>query len=74
MSDKQDDVIDAPAAARLLRLGRNSLYDACTRGEIPHQRIGKVLRFSRTALLQWLAGELRFVPCGRSQVALKRRQ
>jgi excisionase family DNA binding protein len=52
-----DDVIDAPAAARLLKVGRNALYDAVARGEIPHRRIGKLLRFSRSGLLRWLEGE-----------------
>ena len=73
-SAERDDVLEAPEAAQLLHLGRNALYDACARGEIPHQRIGKVLRFSRAALMKWLAGELRFTPCGRSQVARKGRQ
>jgi excisionase family DNA binding protein len=49
-----DDVLDARGAAALLGLGRNGLYDACARGEIPHRRIGKQLRFSRAALLAWL--------------------
>lgn len=43
-------------AAALLQLGRNAVYDGCTRGEIPHRRIGKLIRLSRAALLRWLEG------------------
>lgn len=51
-----DDVIDVPGAMALLKLGRSAVYDACGRGEIPHRRIGKHIRFSRAALLRWLEG------------------
>jgi excisionase family DNA binding protein len=51
-----EDVLDAREAMALLRLGRNALYDACGRNEIPHWRIGKLLRFSRSALLARLGG------------------
>lgn len=53
-----DDVLDVPAAARLLGVGRDAIYMGCARLEIPHRRVGRVLRFSRAALLRWLAGEL----------------
>lgn len=49
-----DDVLDVPGAMALLRLGRSAVYDGCARGEIPHRRIGKHIRFSRRALLAWL--------------------
>jgi excisionase family DNA binding protein len=50
----ESDVLTASEAASLLRVGRNALYDGCARGEIPHRRVGRLLRFSRTALLAWL--------------------
>lgn len=49
-----DDVLDVEGACDLLHLGRNALYDACGRGALPHRRIGKLIRFSRAALLRWL--------------------
>jgi excisionase family DNA binding protein len=55
-----DDVLDVPGAMELLKMGRNAVYDACGRNEIPHRRIGKLLRFSRAALLRWLEGEFTF--------------
>lgn len=51
-----EDVLDVQGAMALLKLGRNAVYDGCTRGEIPHRRIGKCIRFSRAALLRWLEG------------------
>ncbi len=52
----EDDVLDVAGAMALLKLGRNAVYDGCARNEIPHWRIGKLLRFSRTALLARLGG------------------
>ena len=54
----QDDVLDVAGAARLLGVGRDAIYVACARLEIPHRRVGRVLRFSRTALLRWLDSQL----------------
>ena len=60
-----DDVMTVREAAKLLRIGRNALYDSCARNEIAHRRIGKLIRFSRPVLVAW------FASCGRSQGALK---
>ena len=49
-----DDVITVAEAARLLRVGRNALYDAIGRGEIPHLRVGKLIRLSRQAVMRSL--------------------
>jgi excisionase family DNA binding protein len=51
-----DDVLDVRSAAALLGVGRNTLYEAAARGQVPHRRVGRLLRFSRQALLSWLAG------------------
>ena len=34
--------------------GRNAVYDAIGRGDVPHRRIGKTIRLSRAALVRWL--------------------
>jgi excisionase family DNA binding protein len=39
---------------KFLQLGRNAVYDAIGRGEIPHRRIGRAIRLSRAALVRWL--------------------
>ena len=48
------DVLTVDEAAVFLRIGRNALYDAIGRGDVPHRRIGKTIRLSRAALVQWL--------------------
>ena len=48
------DVMTVEEAAVFLRIGRNALYDAIGRGDVPHRRIGKTIRLSRSALVQWL--------------------
>jgi excisionase family DNA binding protein len=48
------DVMTVDEAAAFLRIGRNALYDAIGRGDVPHRRSGKTIRLSRSALAQWL--------------------
>jgi excisionase family DNA binding protein len=47
-------VLTVEEAAKLLRVGRNALYDAIGRGDIPHRRVGRKIRLSRIALMRWL--------------------
>lgn len=49
------DVLDVPQVADLLSLGRNKVYDLVARNAIPHRRLGKQIRFSRAALITWIA-------------------
>jgi excisionase family DNA binding protein len=50
-----DDVIDVPAVARLLHVGRNTVYALVSSNKIPHRRLGKQIRFHRGAIMRWLA-------------------
>jgi excisionase family DNA binding protein len=47
-------VLDVEETARLLRVGRNTVYELVGKNEIPHRRLGKQIRFSRDALMSWL--------------------
>jgi len=49
-------VLDVEETARMLRVGRNTIYELVGRNEIPHRRLGKQIRFSRYALMSWLGG------------------
>ena len=49
-----DAVLDVEDVARLLRVGRNTIYELVGRNEIPHRRLGKQIRFSRAAIMRWL--------------------
>jgi excisionase family DNA binding protein len=48
------EVLNVDQVAELLGLGRNTVYEAAGRGEIPHRRIGRRLIFSRAAVMEWL--------------------
>lgn len=50
-----DDVLDVPEVARLLRVGRNTVYALVARNHIPHRRLGKTIRFSRASVMSWLS-------------------
>lgn len=47
------DVLDVDEVASLLKIGRNAVYESVGRGELPHRRIGKQIRFSRQAIMRW---------------------
>ncbi len=53
-NDTTPDVLTVDEAAALLRVSRDSVYEAASRGELPHRRIGRRVLFSRAALLDWL--------------------
>jgi len=48
------EILTAREAAEFLRIGRNQLYDLAGRGTIPCRRLGRSLRFSRSALIRWM--------------------
>lgn len=55
-----DNVTDLPLvltveeAARVLRIGRSSAYEAARTGELPTVRIGRILRVPRSAIEEML--------------------
>ena len=53
-------VLTVDEAAAILRVDRKSIYESIRRGELPGVvRVGRVIRISRTALVQRLAGQVR---------------
>ena len=52
---RKEEILTVAEAAAFLRIGRNQLYDAIGRGEVPHRRVGKSIRLSRTALIEWFS-------------------
>jgi excisionase family DNA binding protein len=49
-------VMTVEEAAEILRISRNSAYEAVKRGEIPSIRIGRLLRVPRAVILK-MVGE-----------------
>jgi excisionase family DNA binding protein len=52
---KGSDVLTAEEVAEFLGLDRKTVYEYAGRGEIPCQRLGKRMLFSRAALVAWLS-------------------
>lgn len=48
------EVLDVDEAAALLRIHRDTLYNEVAGNRVPHRRLGKLIRFSRSALIRWL--------------------
>ena len=57
LAKEGSDVLTADEVAELLRLDRKTVYDTRRRGVIPHQRFGKRMLFSRSAIVSWWACE-----------------
>ena len=56
--DTEVQILTVPEAAKLLRVNRNTLYDAIKRGEVPGvQRVGRSIRICRVTVLRWFRGE-----------------
>ena len=47
-------LLTVPETARLLRIGRNTVYELVARGELPAVRLGRVIRIPRHRLLAWI--------------------
>lgn len=50
------DVLTPAQAAELLQVGEDELIELADAGSVPGRRIGEQWRFSRPALIAWLAG------------------
>jgi excisionase family DNA binding protein len=51
------EVLNAEEAAEFLGVNPYTIRQKARLGEMPGRKVGKEWRFSRQALLQWLAGE-----------------
>ncbi len=52
-------VLTVAEVAELLRVNRNTVYELFQRKEIPGGRkVGRCIRFSRDAVVQWLQGNV----------------
>ena len=53
-SQIQKEVLSADEVAAWFGVDRKSVYNAISRGDIPHQRLGRRVLFHRNALVAWL--------------------
>lgn len=59
MTDLAQKVLTVPEAAKLLRIGTRSYYQAAQRGEVPAVKVGRRIVVPGAALERFLAGEKR---------------
>lgn len=52
----EQEVLTVAEVARLLAVSTWKVYDLCNRNTMPHRRVGRVIRFSKDAIMQWLGG------------------
>ena len=50
----ENPIMRADEVRKMLGIGRNTLYNWCEQGIIPHKRIGRVILFSRKRIQEWL--------------------
>jgi excisionase family DNA binding protein len=48
------EIYSADEVAELLGVNRKTIYEAASRGDIPHRRLGRRLIFERGSVLAWL--------------------
>lgn len=53
-SNADEKLLTVDEVADLLGFHRMTVYEKVNKGEIPHIRIGRTIRFSRPAIDQWL--------------------
>jgi excisionase family DNA binding protein len=63
----EHDVLTAEEAAAYLRIARATLYRLAAKGEIPAVKVGRVWRFSRQLLDEWIEARMRANLESRSQ-------
>jgi excisionase family DNA binding protein len=49
-----DEILTLEEAVAFLKIKKRTLYDRVQRKTIPHLRAGKLIRFSKRALLNWM--------------------
>ena len=71
-SNSENDIIDVKSAAEILGLSTATVYGKTHRNEIPFFKRGKHLRFSKSALIEWLkAGSNPVIPSSKDDVKMR---
>ncbi len=50
------EIMTADQVAELLQVSRDMVYQLATRGELPGRKVGRIWRFSREAIVEFLHG------------------
>jgi excisionase family DNA binding protein len=52
--EKEDDILTLKEASTFLKVTTRMLYDLVQRRRIPFFKVGRLLRFSKKSLLEWM--------------------
>jgi excisionase family DNA binding protein len=52
--ESDDEILTLDETAAFLKVTKRMLYDQVQRRAIPHLRVGKLIRFSKVGLLDWM--------------------
>jgi len=61
-TDELAELLTLDEVVTWLRVPRSWVYERTRKGQIPHVKLGKYLRFSRQALAEWLGAQSRVGP------------
>jgi len=51
---EENPIMRAAELREMLGIGKNTIYDWCNQGIIPHKRVGRCIFFSRIKIKEWL--------------------
>ncbi|MFC1971872.1 helix-turn-helix domain-containing protein [Chloroflexota bacterium] len=51
---EENPILRADEVRRLLKIGKNTLYNWCEQGIIPHKHAGRIILFSKKSIQEWL--------------------
>ena len=52
--NRENPIMRAEEVCKMLQIGRNTLYQWCKLGIIPHKCSGRLILFSRKLIMEWL--------------------
>ncbi len=56
--EKENPIMRDDEVRKLLKIGRNTLYEWCRQDIIPHRRIGHLLFFSRKEIINFMENKM----------------
>ena len=57
METQEKEILTIDEAAKLLKLGKRSVYQLAKKKKIPAKKVLNKWRFEKTALIDWVAGD-----------------
>ena len=64
------EIMTADQVAEFLQVSRDMIYRLATRGELPGRKVGRIWRFSRDAIAEFMRGEVAERPGGQASERL----